>query len=351
MFSVDIGIDLGTSSVLIYRKGKGIILNEPSVVAINRDTNKVIAVGDEAKRMIGKNPDNIEVIRPLKEGVISNYNITEIMLKFFLKKIIGRRIRKPRISVCVPTEVTSVERKAVLDAIIDVGAREVFIIEEPVAAAIGAGIDVNRACGSMIVDIGGGTTDIAVISLGGQVAKTSLRTAGDDFDYVIERHVRKKHNLLIGEKTAEDVKKAIGTAYSNGTIMEFQVRGRNAVNGLPSVATINSEELYEVLEESVNNIINAIYRVMERTPPELSADIYERGIVMTGGGALLQGLDRAISEATSINAVLAEDPIACVVVGTGKYIEHKNKFQKQEKYSNNVFFKMYEKFKLRAKPL
>ncbi|MDR1914699.1 MAG: rod shape-determining protein MreB [Clostridiales bacterium] len=318
----DIGIDLGTASILVYIKGEGIVLQEPSVVAIDNTTNTILAVGSEARSMIGRTPGNIVAIRPLREGVISDYEITEKMLKYFISKAVGRHMfRKPRIAVCVPSSVTEVERKAVEDATRQAGARQVFIIEEPIAAAIGAGIDIARACGSMVVDIGGGTTDVAVISLGGTVVSTSLKVAGDNFDEAIVRYMRKKHNLLIGERTAEDLKIHIGSAYPSSTPVTMDVRGRNLITGLPKVLSVSSDEMLEALGESITNIIEAVHMVLERTPPELSSDISDRGIVMTGGGSLLAGLDKLIKEKTGINAVIAEEAISCVAVGTGKYIE------------------------------
>ncbi len=339
MFSSDIGIDLGTSSVLIYIKGQGIVLKEPSVVAIDRYTNEVIAVGEKARQMIGKTPANINVIRPLREGVISDYNVTEIMLKYFIKKVLGKSSRRPRIAVCVPSEITEVEKKAVKDATKDAGAREVFVIEEPIAAAIGSGIDITRACGSMIVDIGGGTTDIAVISLGGAVVKSSLKIAGDNFDESIIKYIKNKYNILIGEKSAEDLKINIGTVYKRSAPLNMDIRGKNLVTGLPNTINITSEELYEALKIPTNVIIDRIRKVLEQTPPELASDIYERGIVMTGGGALIYGLDKVIKEATGINTVLAEDSLSCVVLGTGKYIEYNKKFEKDK----NVFFQIISK--------
>ena len=344
MFSSDIGIDLGTSSVLIYIKGQGIVLKEPSVVAVDRNTNEVISVGEKARKMIGKAPANINVIRPLREGVISDYNITEIMLKYFIKKVLGKSSRRPRIAICVPSEITEVEKKAVKDATKDAGAREVFVIEEPIAAAIGSGIDITRACGSMIVDIGGGTTDIAVISLGGAVVKSSLKIAGDNFDEAIIRYIRKKYNILIGEKSAENLKLNIGTVYKRSSSINMDIRGRNLVTGLPNTINITSEEVFEALKEPASTIISTIHKVLEKTPPELSSDIYERGIVMTGGGALIYGLDKAIKESTGINAVLAEDALSCVALGTGKYIEYNNKFEKVE---NSFLQKILQLFKWR----
>ena len=331
----DIGIDLGTATILVYIKGEGIVLSEPSVVAINKNNNQIMAVGAEARSMIGRTPGNIVAIRPLREGVISDYNITEKMLKHFIAKAIGRRmLRKPRIAVCVPSSVTEVERKAVEDATYHAGARQVFIIEEPIAAAIGAGIDIARACGSMVVDVGGGTTDVAVISLGGTVVSTALKMAGDNFDEAIVRYMRKKHNILIGERTAEDLKINIGTAYERATPVTMDVRGRNLITGLPRVITVSSEEMQEALSENVTSIIEAVHMVLERTPPELASDISDRGIVMTGGGSLLNGLDKLIKEKTGINAIISEDAISCVAIGTGKYIEfvsmHKNNIDMRE---------------------
>ena len=318
----DIGIDLGTATIIVYIKGEGIVLSEPSVVAINKNNNQILAVGTEARSMIGRTPGNIVAIRPMREGVISDYNITEKMLKHFIAKAIGRRmLRKPRIAVCVPSSVTEVERKAVEDATYHAGARQVFIIEEPIAAAIGAGIDIARACGSMVVDIGGGTTDVAVISLGGTVVSTALKIAGDNFDEAIVRYMRKKHNILIGERSAEDLKINIGTAYERAAPVTMDVRGRNLITGLPRVITVSSEEMQEALNENVASIIEAVHMVLERTPPELASDISDRGIVMTGGGSLLNGLDKLIKEKTGINAIISEDAISCVAIGTGKYIE------------------------------
>ena len=318
----NIGIDLGTASILVYIKGQGIVLQEPSVVAIDKNNNSIKAVGEEARRMLGRTPGNIIAIRPLREGVISDYEITEKMLKYFIQKAVGKSMfLKPRISVCVPSSVTEVERRAVEDATRQAGARQVFVIEEPIAAAIGAGIDISRACGSMLVDIGGGTTDVAVISLGGCVVSTSLKVAGDNFDEAIVRYMRKKHNLLIGERTAEDLKINIGTAYDRSMPVSMDVRGRNLITGLPKTITVTSEEMQEALHESVTSIIEAVHMVLEKTPPELSSDIADRGIVMTGGGSLLYGLDKLIKHKTGINAIIAEEAVSCVAIGTGKYIE------------------------------
>lgn len=322
MLETDIGIDLGTASILVYIKGKGVVLKEPSVVAFDRDTNKIKAIGEEARLMIGRTPGNIVAVRPLRQGVISDYTVTEKMIKHFIQKAIGKRIfKKPRIAVCVPSGVTEVEKRAVEDATWQAGARSVDIIEEPIAAAIGAGIDIAKPCGNMIVDIGGGTTDIAVISLGGAVVSTSIKIAGDDFDEAIVRFMRKKHNLLIGERTAEEIKIKIGCAYPRKEVVTMDVRGRNLVTGLPKTITVSSEETEEALREATSQIVEAVHSVLEKTPPELSSDIAERGIVLTGGGALLQGLEELIESKTGINTMTAEDPMTAVAIGTGKYIE------------------------------
>lgn len=320
--STDIGIDLGTASILVYIKGKGVVLKEPSVVAYDRNTNEIKAIGEEARMMIGRTPGNIVAIRPLKQGVIADYTITEKMIRYFIQKAIGKRtFRKPRICVCVPSQITEVERKAVEDATFNAGAREVYLVEEPLAAAIGAGIDITKPCGNMIVDIGGGTADIAVISLGGTVVNTSIKIAGDDFDEAIVRYMRKKHNLLIGERTAEDIKIKIGTTYPLVEEEKMEVRGRNLVTGLPKTVTVTSSETEEALRESTGQIVEAVIGVLEQTPPELSADILDRGIVLTGGGALLRGLEELIEERTGINTMTAEDPMKVVAIGTGQFVE------------------------------
>ena len=303
---MDIGIDLGTASILVYVKGKGVVLKEPSVVAFDRDTNRIKAIGEEARLMLGRTPGNIVAVRPLRQGVISDYTVTEKMLKYFISKAVGKqRFRKPLISICVPSGVTEVERKAVEDAAFQAGARDVKIIEEPIAAAIGAGIDIARPCGNMIVDIGGGTSDIAVISLGGTVVSTSIKIAGDDFDDAIVRYMRKKHNLLIGERTAETV----------------DVRGRNLVTGLPKTITVTSKETEEALHDTTLQIVDAVHCVLEKTPPELAADIADRVIVLTGGGSLLYGLEELIESKTGITTMTAEEPMTAVAIGTGKYVE------------------------------
>ena len=320
----DIGIDLGTASVLVYVKGKGVVLKEPSVVAFDRNTNKIKAIGEEARLMLGRTPGNIVAVRPLRQGVISDYTVTEKMLSYFISRTVGKSLfgRKPRISVCVPSGATEVEKKAVEDATYQAGAREVSIIEEPVAAAIGAGIDIAKPCGNMIVDIGGGTADISVISLGGVVVSNSIKVAGDDFDEAIVRFMRKKHNLLIGERTAEEIKINVGTVYKRPENLTMDVRGRNLVTGLPKTVTVTSEETEEALREPAYQIVDAVHNVLERTPPELAADISDRGIVLTGGGSLIQGLEELIEEKTGINTMTAEDPLTAVAIGTGKYIEY-----------------------------
>ena len=318
----DIGIDLGTASILVYIRGKGVVLKEPSVVAFDNDSNKIKAIGEDARLMIGRTPGNIVAVRPLKSGVISNYNVTEQMMKYFITKALGKKyFKKPRIAVCVPSGVTEVEKKAVEDATYQAGAREVAIIEEPIAAAIGAGIDISKPQGNMIVDIGGGTTDVAVISLGGTVVSDSIKTAGDDFDVAIVRYMRSKYNLLIGERTAEDIKINIGTAFKRAEVDYMDVRGRNLVSGLPETITVSSEETQEALRETTSQILDTICKVLEQTPPELAGDIVDRGIVLTGGGAMLRGLEELIEERTHINTMTADEPMTCVAIGTGRYIE------------------------------
>lgn len=298
------------------------VLKEPSVVAIDRDTDTIRAIGEEARLMIGRTPGNIVAVRPLRQGVISNYSVTEQMIKYFIQKAVGKRsYKKPRISICVPSGATEVETKAVEDASFQAGAREVFIVEEPLAAAIGAGIDISKPCGNMVVDIGGGTTDIAVISLGATVESTSVKVAGDDFDDAIVRYMRKKHNLLVGERTAEEIKIGIGTCFKKTEVKKMEVRGRNLVTGLPKIIEVTSEEVEEALREATTQIVEAIHGVLENTPPELSADIAVRGIVLTGGGCLLDGLEELIESKTGINTMTAEDPMTAVAIGTGRYLE------------------------------
>ncbi|MBR0131710.1 MAG: rod shape-determining protein [Lachnospiraceae bacterium] len=322
MFSNDIGIDLGTANILIYLKGKGVILDEPSVVAYDKETNRIKAIGDEAKEMLGRTPGNVVAVRPLEGGVISDYAITEKMLKFFIEKAIGRhRFFKPVVSVCVPCGCTEVEKKAVEDATYSAGAKYVEIIEEPIAAAIGAGIDISKPCGNMIVDIGGGTTDIAVISLGGTVFSTSIKVAGSAFDEAIAKYMRRTYNMIIGDRTAEEIKMKIGSCFRRAESLSMDVKGRNLVTGLPKTVTITSEETEEALLEPINQIVDAVHSAFENTPPELAADIADRGIVLTGGGALLNGLEELMEEKTGIVAMIAEDARRCVAIGTGRYVE------------------------------
>ena len=322
MLGSDIGIDLGTASVLVYIKGKGVVLKEPSVVAIDRDTKKVKAIGEEARFMLGRTPGNITAIRPLRQGVISDYDVTEKMMKYFIQKAGGKRFfRKPRISVCIPSAATEVEKRAVEEATYNAGAREVAIIEEPIAAAIGAGIDISKPCGNMIVDIGGGTSDVAVISLGGSVVSASVKIAGDDFDDAIIKYMRKKHSLLIGEMTAEEIKIKIGSAFKRPELVTLDVRGRNLLTGLPNTITVTSDETLEALELPCKQIVDSVHQVLEKTPPELAADIADRGIVLTGGGALLWGMEQLLEAKTGINTVTAENPMNCVAIGTGKFVE------------------------------
>ena len=317
----DIGIDLGTATVIAYVKGKGIVLREPSVVAVDSNTNDVLAVGREARRMLGRTPGNIVATRPLREGVISNYTVTEKMLKYFINRVCGRFVFSPRIIICIPSQVTEVEKKAVIDAATQAGARKVYLIEEPIAAAIGAGIDISKPCGNMVVDIGGGTTDIAVISLGGSVVSTSLKIAGDKFDEYIVKYIKKKHNIMIGERTAEDLKINIGCVYPKMQDTEMDIRGRDLIDGLPKTVTVYSSEMLEALIEPALMIVDAVHSVLERTPPELAADISDKGIYMTGGGCLVDGLDKLLQEKTGINVMIAQDAISCVALGTGKALD------------------------------
>lgn len=321
--NMDIGIDLGTANVLIYVRGKGIVLREPSVVAINRDTKEVLAVGDEARKMIGRTPGSIQAIRPLRDGVIADYNITEVMLRYFIERVVGRRIVfRPRIMICVPSGVTMVEQRAVQEAAEQAGARHTQLIEEPMAAAIGAGLPVGDPTGSMVVDIGGGTTDIAVISLGGIVAKASLRVAGDKFDEAIVSYIRRGRSVLIGERTAEEIKFNVAAAYPEARNTMLEVKGRDLLTGLPRILQVTTAQASEAISELVQSIINEVKSVLEKTPPELASDIAERGIVLTGGGALLCGLDKRIARETRVPVFVAEDPLSCVAIGTGKALEY-----------------------------
>lgn len=326
--SMDIGVDLGTANVLVYIKGKGVVLREPSVVAIDRDSNRVLEIGEEARRMLGRTPGNIVAIRPLREGVIADYDMTESMLRSFIEKVAGRSfLFKPRIMVCIPSGVTTVEKRAVLEAAIQAGARKTYLIEEPLAAALGAGLEISEPYGSMVVDIGGGTTDVAVISLGGIVISESLRIGGDKFDEAIVRYVKKEYNMMIGERTAEDIKINIGSAIRGARSGEMDVRGRDLLTGLPKTIKMEVNETCEALDEPVARIVQCVKKVLEDTPPELAADIMDRGIVMTGGGSLLFGLDTLIQKETGIPTYLAEDPLSCVAVGTGKALESIDKLE------------------------
>jgi rod shape-determining protein MreB and related proteins len=328
LFGADIGIDLGTATVLVYMRGKGIVLKEPSVVAIDTNTGIVQAVGEEARKMIGRTPAHIVAVRPLRDGVISDYDTTEKMIKHFIDKALGRRrFIKPRIVICVPSGVTGVEKRAVEDAALQAGAGYVKLIEEPIAAAIGAGLDITKPTGNMVVDIGGGTTDVAVISLGGIVVSESVKVAGDRFDEAIVRHMRKAHNMLIGERTAEEMKVQIGCATPKEDNKVMEVRGRDLVSGLPKNIQVNSEEMLEALRESVDQVAEAVHTVLERTPPELAADICTSGLVMTGGGSLLWGLDKHISKKTGVPVRIAEDAVSCVAVGTGKSLDWIDKLE------------------------
>ncbi len=324
MFSLipELGVDLGTANILVYMRGKGIVLREPSVVAINSKTKAVLAVGEEASLMLGRTPGHIVAVRPMSDGVIADYTTTQKMLSYIFIKVVGRkRIFKPRVLICVPSQVTSVERRAVIQAALEAGASEAHTIEEPMAAAIGAGLPISTPGGNMVVDIGGGTTDIAVISLGGIVASESLRVAGNRMDEVLIRHIKAVYSLMIGDRTAEEIKTRIGSAYPLEQEMSIMVKGRDMVAGLPKTVQVSSVEIREALSEPVTAIVEKVKRVLEQTPPELAADIIERGIVLTGGGALLRGLDKLLTAATGIPVYVAEDPLSCVAIGTGRALE------------------------------
>ena len=321
-FGQDIAIDLGTATILVYVRGKGIVLREPAVVAIDKNTNEVLAVGQNARKMLGRTPGNIVAIRPLKDGVISDYTVTEKMLKYFITKVADKSIISPRIMICVPSGVTEVERKAVIDAANHAGARKVYLIEEPIAAAIGAGIDITKPYGTMILDIGGGTTDIAVIALGGAVKSKSIKVAGDKFDEAIIKYIKKVHNIAIGERTAEEIKINIGCVYPRTVEERMSIKGRHLLTGLPVEIEITSTEMLEALKESANQIVEAVHSVLEVTPPELSADISDRGIYITGGGGLISGLDKLLEERTGIPVMIAEDAVSCFAMGTGKALNH-----------------------------
>jgi rod shape-determining protein MreB len=321
-FTKDMGIDLGTANTLVYIKGKDIVIREPSVVAIQTNTKQVLAVGEEAKKMIGRTPGNIVAIRPLRDGVIADFDITQNMLKYFIRRAAQRRsLFQPRVVVCVPSGVTEVEKRAVEEAAIHAGARDAYLIEEPMAAAIGAGLPVHEATGSLIVDIGGGTTEVAVISLGGIVTSKSIRIGGDELDEAIVNYIKKEYSLMIGERTAEDIKITIGTANVSSKESKMNIRGRDLISGLPKTIEITSKEIYEAMREPIYNILDAIKSTLEKTPPELAADIMEQGIMLTGGGALLDGIDRLIKGETGMPVHIAESPLDCVAIGTGKALE------------------------------
>lgn len=330
LVSNDVGIDLGTANTLIYVRGKGIVLNDPSVVAVNRRDNRVIAVGTEAKKMLGKTHNEISAIRPMKDGVIADYEVTEEMLRLFITKVLKRRfgLLRPRIIVCVPSGITEVERRAVHDSALGAGARDVFLIPEPIAAAIGVGLPVDEASGNMIIDIGGGTTEIAVIALSGIVSDTSIRVAGDEMDEAIVQYLRNAYNLLIGDQTAENIKITIGSAFVLEPEIEMEVKGRDLVTGIPKTMIVNSIEIRDAIREAIMQIINAVKLALENTPPELAADIVDRGIVMTGGGALLRGLDTLVREETNLPVAVVEDPLTCVVRGTGKILDDFDAYEK-----------------------
>lgn len=331
LFSNDMGIDLGTATTLVFVKGEGIVLCEPSVVALKKgaSTNRVLAVGDEAKKMLGRTPGNILAIRPMKDGVIADFDITEAMLRYFIKKVHRRRVLvSPRMVIAIPSGITEVERRAVKDSAMRAGAREVYLVEEPLAAAIGVGLPIHEPAGNMIVDIGGGTTEVAVISLSGIVFSKSIRIAGDELDVAIIEYLKKNYNLMIGERTAEDIKMKIGSAYPLEEELNLEVRGRDLVAGLPKMVTVTSEEIRDAIAEPVRAIVDLAKIALERTPPELAADLIDRGIVLAGGGSLLRGLDRIISEETGLPVHIADDPVTAVANGTGKILELDSKFLK-----------------------
>ena len=320
--SMSVGIDLGTANILVYVKGKGIVLREPSVVAVDKDTDKILAIGEEARQMIGRTPGNIVAIRPLRDGVIDDYDMTEAMIRHFLEKVVGRSfLFRPRVMICVPTGVNAVEKRAVQEAAEQAGAKKTELIEEPIAAALGAGIDISEPVGSMVVDIGGGTCDVAVISLGGIVCGESLRVAGDKFDSDIEFYIKREYNLMIGERTSEKIKLTVGSAYPGARNHTVSVRGRDVLSGLPKVITVGSDEIASALHDSLDSIVTCVKSVLERTPPELAADIMDHGIILTGGGSMLHGLADLIRKETNIPTMLADDPLSCVAIGTGKALE------------------------------
>ena len=321
MFSNDIGIDLGTANTLVYVRGQGIVLCEPSVVAIQKGTSKVLAVGGEAKRMLGRTPGNIVAVRPLRDGVIADFEMTESMIRYFIKRVHNRRVFvRPRVVIGIPSGITEVEKRAVRDSAERAGAREVYMVEEPMAAAIGVGLPIVEPAGNMIIDIGGGTTEMAVISLAGVVFSTSIRIGGDEMDQAIIEYLKKTYNLMIGERTSEDIKIKIGSAYPIDEELKMEVRGRDLVAGLPKMITVTSEEIREALSEPVNEIVETTRLTLERTPPELSADLIERGIMLAGGGALLRGLDKLLAEETGLPIHIADDPLTAVALGTGNVL-------------------------------
>ena len=344
-FSTDIGIDLGTANTLVYVKGQGVVLCEPSVVAIERGTNRVVAVGEEAKRMLGRTPGNIVAIRPMKDGVIADFDITEAMLRYFIRKVHKKKtVFSPRVIIAVPSGITEVEKRAVKDSAERAGARSpVYLVEEPIAAAIGVGLPVQEPSGNMIVDIGGGTTEKAVISLSGIVYAKSIRIGGDEFDEAIMNHVKKVYNLMIGERTAEETKIKIGSAYPLDPEMTMEVRGRDILAGLPKTITITSQEIREALSEPISSILEAIRITLERTPPELSSDLLDRGIVLAGGGALLRGLDKLVAEETGLPVHIAEDPLTAIALGTGRYLSDINLLKKLQVNSNTNVSQKYER--------
>ena len=318
----DIGIDLGTSSILVYVRGKGVVLKEPSVVAYDRDAGKIKAIGEEARLMVGRTPGNIVSIHPMEHGVISDYMVTEQMLRYFIQKATGRlSFRKPRVSICVPANVTEVERKAVEDAAYQAGAREVYLVQEPLAAALGAGIDISRPSGNMLVDIGGGTTSVSILSINGIVVTGAIKVGGNDFDEAIVRYVKNHYGLMIGEQAAEEIKISIGSAFERPEKVTMDVNGRDLVTGLPKTVKVTSEDTREALKDSLGQILDVIHSVLERTPPELASDVVDRGIVLVGGGALLGGLEELIEARTGVNTITAEDALLAVVIGTGQYVE------------------------------
>lgn len=321
-FGQDIGVDLGTANTLVFIKGRGIVIREPSVVAMDRDSGKILAFGDQARRMLGRTPGNINAMRPLRDGVIAHYDATEAMLRYFLSRVCGRySLVRPRVMVCIPSGVTSVEKRAVIEAATVAGARKTYLIEEPMAAALGAELDISMPGGSMVVDIGGGTVDVAVLSMGGMVVTTSARAGGDRFDEAIIRYMKKQHNLAIGERTAEEVKITIGTVFPRGENKTMDVRGRDLITGLPRTIRLTPEETCEAMREVAGQVVDAVRNVLERTPPELASDILERGIVLTGGGSLLDGLDQLLTKETHVPVIVADDALSCVAVGTGKALE------------------------------